>query len=658
MNNQEDLLKPIRIQVDSIMLLTVVAVFLATLAVGFFYDGLIFCLLMGVPAVLIPLGIRFFMPGTLLSRLAMAAAFVILITTQIQVSHGLIEMHFGIFVVLAFLLAYRDWRPIVLATALVAIHYIVGNFLQAGEFNIWVFRNGADIGVVFLHATYLIFEAVILVYLAVKLRVDGIEAATVAYLANRIANGDLSSQIEVDDKTPSESMLPAMKAMQDSLSVLVHEIEVVVNAAVQGDFTIKIEETNKQGFGLTISALLNQLSITTEVGLNDVVRVTTALAEGDLSQKITREYPGVFGVTKTGVNYTVDALTKLVEEIEHLVDDAANRGDFSTKIDITGKQGYNKTLAKLLNQLSIVTETGLNDVLRVANALAEYDLTQVIKRDYPGIFGQVNQSINNTVDNLKNMLLTINESAVVIDTAAKEMALGNADLSNRTEEQAVSLEQTAASMEEMIFTVQNAQKSARHATELAFKASDIAGQGGVMVDQVVSTMGDIYAASYKIVDIISVIDSIAFQTNILALNAAVEAARAGNSGLGFAVVASEVGVLAQRTQTAAAEIKHLIADSVKKNEEGSRLVNQTGKTMQNIVNSVHEVTDIMSQINTATVEQTKGIEHINISIGQLDSVTQQNAALVEQAAALSESLGEQTGGLSKTVSTFKLPRVH
>jgi len=262
--------------------------------------------------------------------------------------------------------------------------------------------------------------------------------------------------------------------------------------------------------------------------------------------------------------------------------------------------------------------------------------------------------MNGTVENLKGLVGDIKDSADTIGAAAKEIAAGNNDLSYRTEEQAASLEQTAASMEELTSTVQHNSENAKHANQLAIGAMDIAGKGAAVVEQVVATMDGINGASRKIVDIISVIDSIAFQTNILALNAAVEAARAGEQGRGFAVVAVEVRNLAQRAAVASGEIKSLIGDSVEKVEDGSKLVAQAGTTMKEIVNSIHTVTVLMSEISAASDEQTSGIEQVGQAITQMDDVTQQNAALVEQAAAAAESLEEQTRQLSGTLANFKL----
>jgi methyl-accepting chemotaxis protein len=257
-------------------------------------------------------------------------------------------------------------------------------------------------------------------------------------------------------------------------------------------------------------------------------------------------------------------------------------------------------------------------------------------------------------DALAGIVGQVRAGTDLIATASGEIASGNLDLSSRTEEQASSLEETAASMEELTATVKQSAENARQASELAESASNVAGRGGVVVSKVVDTMTSIHDSSSKIVDIISVIDGIAFQTNILALNAAVEAARAGEQGRGFAVVAAEVRNLAQRSAAAAKEIKTLIGASVARVGDGTRLVQEAGATMEEIVASVQRVSGMIGAISTATQEQGAGIEHINQAIAQMDQVTQQNAALVEEAAAASEAMQEQAAKLARVVSVFKL----
>ncbi|CAN7168016.1 MULTISPECIES: methyl-accepting chemotaxis protein [unclassified Variovorax] len=296
----------------------------------------------------------------------------------------------------------------------------------------------------------------------------------------------------------------------------------------------------------------------------------------------------------------------------------------------------------------------LGEAIFIAETVASGDLSKEFETERGGDFGRLLRGMGEMEDTLTDVVTRIKASTESIVVASRQIAAGNQDLSSRTEEQASSLEQTAASMEELTSTVKQNADNARQANQLALSASEVAVKGGDVVSQVVHTMASINASSKKIVDIIGVIDGIAFQTNILALNAAVEAARAGEQGRGFAVVAAEVRNLAQRSAAAAKEIKGLIDDSVGKVDAGSQLVGEAGRTMEEIVGSVKRVTDIIGEITAASHEQTQGIEQINQAITQMDQVTQQNAALVEEAAAAAQSMQEQAGNLSQVVGTFKL----
>ncbi|NRR32925.1 MCP four helix bundle domain-containing protein [Oxalobacteraceae bacterium] len=296
----------------------------------------------------------------------------------------------------------------------------------------------------------------------------------------------------------------------------------------------------------------------------------------------------------------------------------------------------------------------LGEAVGIARKVAAGDLTVAIHVKSTDETGQLTQALKEMTDSLSSIVSEVRQGTELFVSATTQIATGNLDLSTRTEQQASSLEETAASMEELTSTVRQNDANTQQANRLAESASNVAVKGGAVVAQVVDTMGSINESSRKIVDIIGVIDGIAFQTNILALNAAVEAARAGEQGRGFAVVASEVRNLAQRSAAAAKEIKALIGDSVEKVEVGARLVVQAGATMEEVVASVRSVTEIMSQMLSAGHEQSTGIEQVNNAIVHIDETTQQNAALVEQAAAAAKAMQDQAAQLAQVVSVFKL----
>ena len=292
--------------------------------------------------------------------------------------------------------------------------------------------------------------------------------------------------------------------------------------------------------------------------------------------------------------------------------------------------------------------------LRAALSMSEGDMSQALEAQGKDEASRLLQALEAMRQRLRDIVFSVRGNSESVATASAEIAQGNADLSQRTEEQASALEQTAATMDELGATVRNNAESAQQANVLALNASDVAARGGAAVAQVVQTMSGITDSSRKIADIIGVIDGIAFQTNILALNAAVEAARAGEQGRGFAVVASEVRSLAQRSAEAAREIKRLIGTSVERVEQGTALVDRAGQTMQEVVSAIKRVTDIVGDISSSSREQSLGVSQVGAAITQMDRVTQQNAALVEQSAAAAESLRQQAGDLVNVVAVFKL----
>jgi len=311
-------------------------------------------------------------------------------------------------------------------------------------------------------------------------------------------------------------------------------------------------------------------------------------------------------------------------------------------------------LGNSINQFVSDIKAIISRISDVMSAMSAGDLTQRLTENYEGEFAVLGDAINSFSEEISGTIRSINDAVDTINTASSEIATGNADLSSRTEQQASSLEETASAMEELTGTVRLNAENAEQANMLASQASKVANEGGDLIRQVVTTMGEINASAQEISDIIGVIDGIAFQTNILALNAAVEAARAGEQGRGFAVVASEVRTLAQRSAEAAKEIKELISDSVSKVNGGNQLVNKSGDTMAEVVTAIQRVNDIMSEISAASSEQATSIEEVGKAVNNMDEMTQQNAALVEEAAAAADSLQQQAIGLSERVAMFKL----
>jgi methyl-accepting chemotaxis protein len=333
---------------------------------------------------------------------------------------------------------------------------------------------------------------------------------------------------------------------------------------------------------------------------------------------------------------------------------AAAGGQLKERIETSRFEGQSKQLTENFNRLLDAVIKPWQEAQEVLWALSNCDLTKSMTGEYQGDFEQIKDSINRAISKLQEAMVTVREATESVSLSAEEITKGNEDLSQRTTQQAASLEETSSAMEEMTATVKQNADNARQANQLAVAARDVAAKGGAVTGSAVEAMGEINKSSKKIADIITVIDEIAFQTNLLALNAAVEAARAGEHGRGFAVVAAEVRNLAQRSATAAKEIKGLINESIQRVAEGSELVNQSGQTLNEIVTSVKRLTDIIAEISAASQEQASGIDQVNTSVMQMDQATQQNAALVEEVTAASQSMRAQSLSLRKQVLSFKI----
>jgi len=536
--------------------------------------------------------------------------------------------------------------------------------------------------------------AVLLTWLVARsvLRQMGGELSYAVAIAGKIAGGHLNSEIELKPKDTS-SLLSSMKTMQFQLREQIDKearekagfarvkmaLDNVTTNVMIADDKYNIVYINHallemlRGCEKSLQLMLPNFKVDNLIGANidefhkDPGHQRRLLGNLDKTYKTLIEICNLhFSLIVNPVyNENHQRIGLVLEWIDISADiasqreasritDAAIAGDFSKRIDLADKADGYLVLSRGINQLAETTEHSLHDIARVLEAMSDGDLTENISAEYQGLFGQLKDDTNDTVTNLAKLVTEIKQAADAIGTAAQEIASGIMDLSQRTEQQAASLEETAASMEQLASTVKQNADNAANANQMALAASDVAYKGGQAVKEVIGTMGAIHDSADKIVNIIAVIDEIAFQTNILALNAAVEAARAGDQGRGFAVVATEVRNLAQRSAAAASEIKALIHDSVEKVESGSKLVDNAGITITDVVNSVQRVTGIMAQIADASAQQSLGIDQVNQAINQMDVATQQNAALVEQASAAAEGLNNQAEGLAYSVSRFKL----
>ena len=381
------------------------------------------------------------------------------------------------------------------------------------------------------------------------------------------------------------------------------------------------------------------------------VGVANAIADGNLNNEIEVKSRDEAGQLLQAFASMQDRLSHQLEEVDGVIQ-AAYLGDFNRRIGLKDKSGFFKSFGDRINKLIKLNQTVLEEMMYLFSALAQGDLSQKIENDYGGMFEQLREDANGTITRLREIVVAIQEAMQVLISEAAQLSQGNVSLSQRTEQQATSLEKTAASMKQMTSTVQQNAENAKQANQLTISAKERAEKGGEVMGMTILAMGEISHSSKRITEIIGVIDEIAFQTNLLALNASVEAARAGEQGRGFAVVAAEVRSLAQRSTAAAKEIKVLIQDSVAKVEEGMRSANESGEALQEMVSAVKGVDDIIAEIAAASREQSSGIEQVNKAVSQMDEMTQQNASLVEEAAVGSESMTEQVRFLQEKVAFF------
>ena len=539
----------------------------------------------------------------------------------------------------------RDWLPGLIWRQEIHVLFNSGSAqMNAANLKIGT-RLGAAFGIVLLLMTSLIVIGLV--------RLNSIDATSTHMIESDLVKAEAANTINAAIRANARRTMELFFAPDQAYAAMIRG-KIENNKKIIGDATATLEllVSSEQGKALLVE--FKEKRSRYVASFSKVDKLISAQNRDGASQTMLSETLPL-----------LDALQETVKNMTLLQKSLVDQGGAGIRRDIASarNQMIGLGLAALLVGLALaywITRSitrPLNDALDIAQTVAAGDLTSRIDVTTTDETGQLLQALKNMNNSLVKIVGEVRVGTETIATASSEIASGNLDLSSRTEQQASSLEETASAMEELTSTVKQNADHARHANQLALSASAVAVLGGQVMAKVVDTMQEINASAKKIVDIIGVIDGIAFQTNILALNAAVEAARAGEQGRGFAVVAAEVRNLAQRSAAAAKEIKQLIGASVEKVDAGGKLVEQAGATMSEVVDSVRLVTDVIGEISAASQAQSSGIEQINQAISQMDEVTQQNAALVEQAAASAESLQGQAGHLAHVVSVFKLERV-
>ncbi|MCC4601594.1 methyl-accepting chemotaxis protein [Xanthomonas melonis] len=471
-------------------------------------------------------------------------------------------------------------------------------------------------------------------------------------LAQRISQGDLRSPDIGARNDESGQLLRAMQQMQRRLQEVISAQRDMAARHDAGQISYR---TDAQRFPGEYGHMVQDTNALVDAHVQTQLRMTEVMgryAVGDLAPEI-EHYPGEKAIITTTMQQVKQNLRAINAQI-HALTQAACAGDFALRGQPEAFEHDFRLMVENLNTMMATADTNLARFSELLRAIADGDLTVRMSGNFHGVFAAMRDDANSTVHRLTDIVTQIQTTSNSIGFAAEDIASGNQELARRSEQQAASLEETAASMEELTSTVKQNAEHAGRANQLALGAAAIASQGRDVVGQVIATMTGIEDASKRIADIISVIDGIAFQTNILALNAAVEAARAGEQGRGFAVVASEVRTLSHRSSDAAKEIKRLIDDSVQRVADGSALVHKAGTTMGEVVTSVQHVTDIMGHISAASQEQAGGIEQVTHTIAQMDETTQQNVRLVEAASTAARTLEDHSTHLSRAVEVFKV----
>jgi len=601
----EDILRPQRQQADVLMLYTLVFLAVITLIVGAVLDNVSLALLVGMPALVVPVLIYRGAPGSLVSRLAVACAFMVFAALQIQLSHGMVETHFGIFALLAFLLYYRDWRPLVMAAAVIAVHHVAFGGLQMLGFQGPVVLTGTvNPWIIVLHAAYVVFETAVLVFMAVTLRREAIESALVAKVAEEIGEGHFTTQSSAltRDATP---LLRKVMQMQKSL-----------------DSTLR-----------------------------DIGSVMQGVAEGRLNGRVTVEAKGDLDALKTSVNSSIEAQQKVFQDITQVMDGVA-QGHLSARITAQAK-GDLARLKDNINQSIDSQQKVFNDITSVMKGVAQNNLTRRVTAEAKGDLAELKADINTSLDALRNAMQVINNNARQVATASTETSQAIGQISDGAHNQTHAISQVATAVRQTVSSVADVSRNTEVASQKSRESFGLVRSSMQKMESMVQVVNNIAANSEKINKITDVIEKIANKTNLLSLNAAIEAARAGEHGKGFAVVADEVGKLAVNSAESSQEIAVLVKQAVEEANLAVAAVMAVNKDMSNIELGSQETDTMLQRIAAALEQQSAAVEEINANLSNVDQIAQSNAAASEQITATVIELSRIADATRREVQQFQ-----
>ena len=598
------ILQPQRAAADRIMLSMMVFLLAVTFGIGWFTNSTSLSLLVGLPALLVPWAIYKMAPGSLASRLAIACALMVFSALSIQQTQGMVESHFGIFTLLAFLLYYRDWRPIVAAAGLIAVHHLGFGYLQTLNSGITLLPGQAHLTVILVHAAYVVFEAAVLIFMATILKREALESALVAELSGQISEGDFSAR---------------------GPSVDAQELPLLFKVA--------------------------QMQKSLQSTLQDIIGVMTAVAQGHLDRRVTVEAKGDLGALKENINQSIHVQQSVFQDITQVMQGVAE-GNFAMRVTAQA-HGELNTLKQNINQSMAAQQTVFQDIRQVMQALAQGNLQHRVTAQALGDLNELKDNINQSLDALREAMTTIHLNARQVAAASGEASNAIGQISDGARHQTDAISQVANAVRQTVTSVSEVSENTEIASQKSRQSFTLVRGSMVKMEEMVKVVNNIATNSEKINKITKVIEKIANKTNLLSLNAAIEAARAGEHGKGFAVVADEVGKLALNSAESSQEIAALVKQAVEEARSAVTAVMEVSEDMSGIERETQATDQMLQRIATALVQQSSVVEQINVNLNNLDQIARSNAAASEEIAATVIELSKIADATRHEVQRFE-----